>query len=151
MGSDIGVDKIIGQSFPGLTHEEQQALLACFVVQRFPQDAHIMDQGDLGDFMAIVLEGKLAIRKETVLPGKFTLIAILERGAMVGEVALAEETVRTASVIAMEECALLVLSRERALELFADHPVLGVKILKRILKVVGGRLQLASARLAQLL
>ncbi len=151
MGCDIGADKIIGQSFPGLTPEEQQTLLACFVVQRFPQDAHIMDQNDLGDFMAIVLDGKLAIRKETVLPGKFTLIAILEKGAMVGEVALAEETVRTASVISMEECSLLVLSRERALELFEDQPVLGVKVLKRILKVVGGRLQLASARLAQLL
>ncbi len=146
-----GVEKVLNQSFPKLTCEECQVFAAYFEVQQFSHDVHVMDQGDVGDFMGIVLDGKLAIKKETVFPGKFVLIAILERGAMVGEVAMAENTIRTASVVVMEACSLLVLSNSRVADLFAEHPKIGVKVLQRIVKVVGGRLQLASARLAQLL
>jgi len=151
MGSDVDMDKILAQSFPLLAKEECEELSAYFELQQFRCDSHVMDQGDIGNFMGIVLEGKLAIKKETVFPGKFVLIAILERGALVGEIAMAEETIRIASVIAMEDTSLLVLSYDRASDLFKDNPLVGIKLLKRILKVVGGRLQLASARLAQLL
>lgn len=145
------MEKILAQSFPKLTDEECTIFATYFNVQTFSHDAHVMDQGDVGNFMGIVLDGKLAIKKETVFPGKFVLIAILERGAMVGEIAMAEDTIRTASVLVMEECSLLVLAGDRVADLFKEHPELGVKVLQRILKVVGGRLQLASARLAQLL
>lgn len=151
MGRDTTSDKIIAQSFPGLTPEEYGVFSSYLELRHFRKDEHVMDQGDVGDYMGLVASGKIAVKKETVLPGKFTLIALLEKGAMVGEVAMAEETVRTASAIAMEDSSLLVLSHAKALDLFQEHPVLGVKLLKRILKVVGGRLQLASARLAQLL
>jgi len=151
MGSDTGSEKILAQSFPDLSLEECGKLFPYFEFRTFRQDSAVMGQGDVGDFMGIVLEGKLAIKKETVYPGKFTLIAILERGAMVGEISMAEETIRTATAIAMEDSSLLVLSHDQALGLFKDHPLMGIKILKRIIKVVGGRLQLASARLAQLL
>jgi CRP-like cAMP-binding protein len=151
MGRDAAFDKILIQSFPQLTPEECGEVAAYCSVQKIAEGTVVMSQGDVGDFMGIVLDGKLAIKKETVFPGKFVLIAILEKGAMVGEIAMAEETIRTASVIAEEETSLLVLSHEKSVQLFHDHPVVAVKILKRILKVVGGRLQLASARLAQLL
>ncbi len=151
MAHDAVVNDIFAQSFPQLTSKECHELCSYFKLQQFAKDTLVMNQGDIGDFMGIVIDGKLAIKKETVFPGKFILIALLEKGAMVGEIAMAEETVRTASVVAMEESSLLVLSHDRAAELFADNAFLGIKMLKRILKVVGGRLQLASARLAQLL
>lgn len=151
MDPDFKVDAVLTQSFPQLSAEECQGVAAYFERRSFAANVLVMSQGDVGDFMGVVLDGKFAIKKETVFPGKFVLIAILERGAMVGEIAMAEETIRTASVVAMEESHLLVLSHERAMQLFADHPLVGIKMLKRVLKVVGGRLQLASARLAQLL
>lgn len=151
MGLEVVVDDILLQSFPYLTSEECTVLCSYLELQEFRKDEILMTQGDVGDFMGFVLNGKLAIKKETTFPGKFVLIAILERGAMVGEVAMAEETIRTASVVAMEDSSLLVLTRDKASDLFQEHPLLAVKMLRRILKVVGGRLQLASARLAQLL
>ena len=148
---DLASDKILSRSFPQLTPEECSEVGAYCNVKKISKDTTVMSQGDVGHFMGIVLSGKLAIKKETVFPGKFVLIAILEKGAMVGEIAMAEETIRTASVVATEDSSLLVLSHEKSVILFQDHPVIAVKMLKRILKVVGGRLQLASARLAQLL
>lgn len=150
MDRDMVVDRLL-QCFPTLTAEECEEVYAYLELQKFPKDATLMSQGDTGDFMGIVLDGRLAIKKETAFPGKFVLIAILEKGAMVGEVAIADETIRTASVVAMEDSSLLVLANKNADILFREKPAIAVKMLRRILKVVGGRLQLASARLAQLL
>jgi CRP/FNR family cyclic AMP-dependent transcriptional regulator len=149
MGRDF--TNILLQSFSSLTPEECDELSSYLELQEYSKGSVLMTQGDVGDFMGLVLDGKLAIKKETTFPGKFVLIAILERGALVGEIAMAEETIRTASVVAMEDSSLLVLAHENATKLFRDKPLIGVKMLRRILKVVGGRLQLASARLAQLL
>ncbi len=150
MERDVSVDMLL-QSFPALAAEECEELYAYLELQKFPKDATLMRQGDAGDCMGIVLEGSLAVKKETAFPGKFVLIAILEKGAMVGEIAIADKTRRTASVVAMEDSALLILSNKNANILFREKPAIGVKMLRRILKVVGGRLQLASARLAELL
>ena len=151
MGCDAVVVDILRKSFPALDFQECEQLSSYLELQEFAKDTILMTQGDAGDFMGFVLCGKLAIKKETTFPGKFVLIAILEEGAMVGEVAMAEETIRTASVMAMEDSSVLVLSNENAEMLFQENPLVAVKMLKRIVKVVGGRLQLASARLAQLL
>lgn len=150
MERDVVVEMLL-QSFPSLTAEECEDVYAYLELQKFPKDATLMSQGDAGDCMGIVLDGRLAVKKETAFPGKFVLIAILEKGAMVGEVAVADKTLRTASVVAMEDSSLLILANKNANILFSEKPAIGVKMLRRILKVVGGRLQLASARLAQLL
>lgn len=101
--------------------------------------------------MAFLLTGKLAVKKETRFPGKFVLVAILEGGSLVGEVSVVEENPRTATVVAMVESELLILSHERAKKLTAENPQLAIKLLKKIIRVLGARLQSSSTRLAQLL
>jgi CRP-like cAMP-binding protein len=62
-----------------------------------------------------------------------------------------EENPRTATVVAMEESEILLLTHSKAQQLLEANSLLAVKLLKKIIRVLGARLQKSSARLAQLL
>jgi CRP-like cAMP-binding protein len=111
----------------------------------------LMNDGEQGDFMGFVLDGKLAVKKETNSPGRFTLIAILDRGAMVGEISVVDRGLRTATVAAMEDTSLLVLSCDDLERLIAEKPALGFKLLRRIIHVLSLRQRRAYDRLSALL
>jgi CRP-like cAMP-binding protein len=111
----------------------------------------VMREGEQANSMAFIISGSLSVKKETVFPGRYTIVALLERGAMVGEVSVMEKTDRTATVVAAEDCSLFELSSENFEKLLDREPVLGVKILRRILHVVGLRIKQADDRLAHLL
>ena len=101
--------------------------------------------------MGFLLEGKLAVRKETSFDGKHILLAILEPGTMVGEISVVARENRNASVAAIEDSTLLVLSGDDFEKLVNRNSVLGVKFLSHIVKVVSLRLRKADDRLSRLL
>jgi CRP-like cAMP-binding protein len=79
------------------------------------------------------------------------LIAILDRGAMVGEISAVDRGLRTATVAAMEDASLLILTCDALERLIAEKPALGVKLLKRIIHVLSLRQRRAYDRLSALL
>lgn len=111
----------------------------------------LMNDGEPGDFMGFVLDGKLAVKKETNFPGRFTLVAILDRGAMVGEISAVDRGLRTATVVAVEKTEMLLLSCDNLEHLLTEHPALGFKLLKRIIHVLSLRQGRAYDRLSSLL
>jgi len=111
----------------------------------------LMNDGEQGDFMGFVMDGKLAVKKETKFPGRFTLIAILDQGAMVGEISAVDRGLRTATVAAMEDSRLLVLSCDSLERMENEKPALAFKILKRIIHVLSLRQRRAYDRLSTLL
>ncbi|MBU0680233.1 MAG: cyclic nucleotide-binding domain-containing protein [Proteobacteria bacterium] len=151
MGCRLVSDVALAKSFPYLLPEECKILCSFLEYKKCAKDEVFIRQGDPGDFMGFLLTGKLAIKKETSFPGKFVLVAILESGSLVGEISVVEENPRTATVVAMEESEILLLTHSKAQQLLEANPLLAVKLLKKIIRVLGARLQKSSARLAQLL
>ena len=137
--------------FPFLTAEESEQFCLYLEVREWQADGVLMRDGDPGNFMGFLVRGKLAVKKETTFPGKHTLVALLERGSMVGEIAVIEPCPRNATVVAAENSKLLVLTSESLDKLLEENPKLGTKLLKRIIHVLGSRLRKASDRLALLL
>lgn len=111
----------------------------------------LMNDGEPGDFMGFVLDGKLAVKKETNFPGRFTLVAILDRGAMVGEISAVDRGLRTATVVAMQKTKLLLLTCDNLEKMLTEKPALGIKLLKRIIHVLSLRQRRAYDRLSSLL
>lgn len=111
----------------------------------------VMKSGDLADFMGFLMEGKLAVKMEAIFPGKFILVAVLERGSLIGEISVVEAGRRHATVVATETSHLLILSRENMELMLNQAPVLGLKLLRQIIHVLGHRLGKASDRLSRLL
>lgn len=111
----------------------------------------IMNDGEPGDFMGFVLSGKLAVKKETNFPGRFTLVAILDTGAMVWELSEVNGGSRTANVVAMQKTEMLLITCDHLEQILAEQPVLGIKLLKRIIHVLSLRQGSAYDRLSSLL
>jgi CRP-like cAMP-binding protein len=136
---------------PGITEKEFQDLNTYLTYKVFSRDSVVMNEGDPGDFMGFLIKGRMAIRKETSFDGKYILIAILEEGAIFGENSVIESNPRNATVSALEECHALILSHENAQKVIASNPELGVKLLSKILRVVGVRLRKSATRIADVL
>ncbi len=151
MGCSLVSDEALAKSFPYLLPEECKILCEFLEYRKCAKDEVFIHQGDPGDFMGFLLSGKLAIKKETNFPGKFVLVAILESGSLVGEISVVEKNPRTATVVAMEESEILILPHSKTQKLIEENPLLAIKLLKKIIRVLGARLQRSSSRLAQLL
>lgn len=128
------------------------ALFCSYLDYRTWEDGEVlMNDGEPGDFMGFVLTGKLAVKKETNFPGRFTLVAILDRGAMVGEISAVDRGLRTATVVAMQKTEMLLLTCDNLEKMLTEQPALGVKLLKRIIHVLSLRQRRAYDRLSSLL
>lgn len=77
----------------------------------FPDQAMIIEEGKYGDWVYIVMEGRVKITKRTS-KGMVT-INTLEEGSIVGEVPFLKKTERTASAIADGPVKLGVLDKDR--------------------------------------
>jgi CRP-like cAMP-binding protein len=103
----------------------------------------VMKQGSGGEELFIVLEGKVE-----VLRGD-SVIAILEQGAHVGEMALVRNQPRSATVRSKGDSELMVIRRRDFFELLRNEHALAVKLLWQFLGVVADRLADTSRELGQ--
>jgi len=137
--------------FSFLSADEMAELFAYLELREWQPAEMVMKSGEPGDFLGFLVEGKLAVKMETIFPGKFILVAVLERGSLVGEISAVDGGSRHATVVAAEKSRLLILSCEKMEQMLRQTPALGLKLLRRIIHVLGHRLDKASDRLARLL
>lgn len=137
--------------FSFVSADEMAELFAYLEFREWQPAEIVMKSGEPGDFMGFLVEGKLAVKMEAIFPDKFILVAVLERGSLVGEISAVEGGHRQATVVATEKSHLLILSREKMEQLLGRSPALGLKLLRWIIHVLGHRLGKASDRLARLL
>ena len=131
-----------------LLNEEDFAKIACFFESvTYPANTVIFREGDPTGFIGFVLSGKLEVKKRTEFKGNQLIIAILTKGALVGELSIFDENRRSSTVEAVEESSLLIL-RDNAFEtLLRDYPEIGIKILKGFIRILSLRLRKTTERL----
>jgi len=134
-----------------LTVEEREELCNYLEYREYPANSVFIQEGETGGFMGFLVSGRLEVKKATNFAGKYVVVAILERGAMVGEMAVIGPRVRAATVLVKDDSRLLILTSNRMEVLTNENPRLGIKLLKRILYVLGCRLSSADERLSWLL
>lgn len=144
-------DDELSRLFPFGDPEKRREFLSFLDYREIPAGYTLFRQGDPADFMAFIVAGKFAVKKETAFPGKFVLLAILSSGAIVGEISLVDGRQRTVNVESMETSRLLILKNRKFQDLLIDNPVLGIHLLKHSIHVIGTRLQKSGERLALLL
>ncbi len=137
--------------FSFLSTEEMGELCAYLEFREWQSAEIVMKNGDSGDFLGFLVKGKLAVKMEGIFPGRPILVAVFERGSLVGEISVVDGGRRHATVVATETSHLLVLSQENMELMLKQAPALGLKFLRRIIHVLGHRLSMASDRLSRLL
>ena len=126
-------------------------LLAHFMhVYRAEPANEIIREGDGGDFMLMVLEGKVEVHKRDRWNTP-QLLAAVDAGRTLGEMSMIDGEPRFATCIAAEPTLFAVLDRESLARIIVEQPLLGAKILMELVLMLSQRLRATSQRLLGLL
>jgi CRP/FNR family transcriptional regulator, cyclic AMP receptor protein len=136
-----------------LDEEELRRFLKIARPVRFPRGGAILTEGQTGETMYIMEEGTVEISKTLVLikgqenardRDKVLTKLSAETQAIFGEVALFEQSKRTATVAALTDCLLLEISKADFLRLAEENPRIGYKITRNITQLLCSRLRKAD-------
>ena len=126
--------------FRGLTAHDIAKIFSRGMTVRVLKDETVFYKGTVGSQMYIVLEGQVA-----VYDGENRL-ATLSTGDMFGEMALINREPRSATVMAIKDCHLFVLSETTFQRLLTKR--VSVRILLNIVRTLSHRLRDTNARLS---
>ena len=92
--------------------------------------AVVFNEGDIGSSFHIVVSGEVVVEKNK--NGQVVPLARLGAGECFGEMALVDQSPRTASAVAETECALLAINRAALIALVKDEPAVGLTMLRSV-------------------
>jgi len=138
------------QMFKELEWSQIVALSEYVQLYRAAPGAVLFREGDKGDFMCIVLEGKLEVHKEDNRHVDKTVATVFS-GRSLGEMTIVDGEPRSATAVAVAPSTLAVLTQENFLLIMRDKPALSAKLLLKIAQLLSQRLRLASGILVDYL
>jgi CRP-like cAMP-binding protein len=119
----------------------------------FPKELAIGDivckEGQHGNFLSFVANGELKVIKN--MEGKDVVISTIEEGGSLGEMSLIDGLTRSATTKASKPSTILILRRDDFNNLIKKYPVVGVKILKGIARLLSLNLRKTSGRMTSLM
>lgn len=121
--------------FTNLLDDEIDILIKHAKIHSLVEDEVLFNEGDDGDFFAIVIAGKIAIKKQSEKEKPVT-IATLTNGDTLGEMALIDHDTRSASAVASEPSTVFILSRQSFDTLIDQSPRCGVKLIRKIATIL---------------
>jgi CRP-like cAMP-binding protein len=134
-----------------LLEDEDIEKIAPFIeLTIYPSGTILFKEGDPGDFVGCVISGKLEVKKQTEFKGNQVIIALLTKGALVGELSIFDRNSRSATVEAVEKTTMLILRNDAIETLMQEHPRTGIKLLKGLLRILSLRLRKATERLTNI-
>jgi len=115
--------------FSELSDTQVDYLLARSTGRNYPKGAIIVNEGDEGNALFVIQSGAV----KTYLSddkGKEVVLSTQGVGEYFGDLALFDDTPRSASVAALEPCKLMVVSKSLLREALAERPELALLLLK---------------------
>jgi len=125
--------------FSSLTARELKTVHGLVHERRYLADEIIFDEGEEGQALYLILSGRVRINK--IRDGVNEKVAELEPGAFFGDMALLDNSPRSAQARAIEECELAVFFRADFVALMETEAVVGYKIALALARHLGRRLR----------
>lgn len=132
--------------FDGLTPEALSMIAQATTEESYAYGTRIFQYGDPGDKLYIILEGKVRIFREVGGMGEEAL-AVLGAGEVFGEMALLDESPRSAGALAHEKCRLLVITKDAFDDLLFLHKDLAYEVLWSCVRMLASRLRETNDKL----
>ncbi len=130
-----------------LLNDEQLAAFVDYVeVMTCGFSETLFREGQPGDSMFMILDGQLRVYTKTK-GGEIIVLRLLNPGDIVGEVALLNQTPRSASVEAMRESVLIKMNSASLQKLVSEQPAAVAPFLHYLAKTVGRQLSEMTAKL----
>ena len=114
--------------------ENQLSLLTGVVGRRsYPRAATIISAGDMTDSLYIVISGRLKVMMSDD-EGREVILAVLGPNEFFGEMGLLDDSPRSATVVALEPCELLHLSKRDFKKCLEDNFELALAVMRGLVK-----------------
>lgn len=123
--------------FAGLDYRQALTLLRNTSVLSLAPEDLLMRAGDIGNEMYVLLSGVVSV----IAPDSDVALARFNRGAVLGEVAYLSATPRTATVLALDGCEVLVLTQASLMRVMETEPAVAAKVLFNLSLILCERLQ----------
>jgi CRP/FNR family transcriptional regulator, cyclic AMP receptor protein len=119
-------------------------------IYRAAPGQEIVSEGDGGDFMLLIVEGKVELNRRDRWNTPHA-IATAGAGETLGEMSMIDGEPRFASCLALEPATIAVLHREALARMIVEQPLLGAKILMELVLALSRRLRATSDQLLGML
>lgn len=117
--------------FSALDDESAASLRASMTLVKVPKGNTLFKEGDAGDRLFVVVEGKLKLGTSSI-DGRENLLSILGPGDMFGELSLFDPGPRTATAAAVTDARVLALAHDQVIGLVTQHPQVSLELLARL-------------------
>ena len=117
--------------FSALDDAEASSLRESMVLVKVSKGNTLFKEGDDGNRLYVVLEGKLKLGI-TSKDGRENLLSILGPGEMFGELSLFDPGPRTATATAVTDARLLSLAHDQVIGWVSEHPKVSLQLLGRL-------------------
>jgi CRP-like cAMP-binding protein len=131
--------------FAALEPAAQQELRAQMAEVHLPRGQSLFDEGDPGDRLYVVTEGKVKLGR-TAGDGRENLLAVMGPGEMFGELSLFDPGPRTATATAVTDTTLIGLGNADLQPWLAQHP----EVANKLLAALARRLRRTNEAMADL-
>ena len=132
--------------FAGLKPEALDLIAQVATEESHALGTKIFQHGDAGDKLYLILEGKVRISREVPGMGEEAL-AVLGPGQVFGEMALLDESPRSADARVHERCSLLAIPKDGFDDLLFLHKDLAYEVLWCIVRMLVRRLRETTDKL----
>ena len=129
--------------FRGMHIWQIKKILLASEIRTFEPKAMIIEEGDEGREMFVVLEGSVEAQKHND-DGSVKHLRLMQVGDLFGEVGPLSGGRRTADVVALDETQVLVLSWSRIDRLTRRFPILAFRLFRNLTGIIGARLRQTS-------
>lgn len=107
--------------FAGVGLAEQKLLASKMTKMDFQADKIVIEQGDVGDRLYVILNGKVSVSKKNKDVPRAE-IAVLGPGEVFGEIAIVRSIPRTARITTLEPCTFLTINAQDFLNVYQYFP-----------------------------
>ena len=132
--------------FEGLTQGQLAKVASIAKVQQYEGSSFIFREGDTGQEMYVIVEGRVRISKNVPGIGEEAL-AILEKGQYFGEMAVIDDSPRSADAIAHTPCTLWTIERSKLDQLMFTDNDLAYVLLWTFVRTLSERLRDTSEKI----
>jgi len=134
--------------FTYVDSEKLGELCEYFECISFASGEALWEEGDVCDYAAFIVSGRVEVMKQTEFKGKHVVVGILGRGAAVGALCILDGGPRAVTAKAAEDVSIATITRANFDRLIDEKPALGAQLMKGMLLSFSMRLRKSFERLA---
>lgn len=135
--------------FSFLSDKNAEKLCTFFDCRTASEGDVLWTEGGPCDYIAIIVSGRVEIKKQTEFEGRNMVVGVIGSGSVVGSLCILDGHPRAVTAEALEDITYLTITHEKLELLISTDPDLGVKLLKGILMSVSLRLRGCFERLTK--